>query len=195
MLKKNLVKDYWNKRSASQGKATVGYGGHNLKQQDLEYEQKIHFVSSNVAIDEGVTLDYGCGVGRFAKVFKSYVGSDITENLLNIAKDEHPNLTFIRVESPFEIPEIEFDRFFTSTVLQHNDDDSIHQLFKELSKTDVKEIVLYENTEAKAPHCVGRTSKDYLDIIIKYLSVSLASSVSHTVHGQKHTLSVFKVSK
>ena len=193
MIKYENVNEYWDQRSSRQGKATVGFAGHNLEQQEDEYKVKIDFVSSNLISFKGVTLDYGCGVGRFANTFENYIGVELTQNLYEIATEEYPNKTFIKVNSPFEVPNVAFDQVFTSTVLQHNHPDSIDAFFKTLSTTAVSRIALYENDCAKAPHCRGRSTEQYAALLEKYFEVETLKSVSHIVHGEKHTLSIFSL--
>lgn len=193
MIKYENVNEYWDQRSAAQGKATVGFAAHNLEQQEEEYKEKIDFVSSNLIPFDGVTLDYGCGVGRFANAFEKYVGVELTQNLYSIATEEYPDKTFIKVNSPFEVPDAAFDQVFTSTVLQHNHPDSIDAFFKTLSTTSVSRIVLYENDHVNAPHCKGRSTEEYATLLEKYFEVETLKSVSHLSCGEKHTLSIFSV--
>lgn len=194
MLKYNKVQEYWNQRSAKQGKATVGFVSNTLQQQEEEYKVKKEFVSNYLLPFDGITLDYGCGVGRFADTFDNYIGAELTQDLYSIALKEHPDKAFIKLNYPFEIPKISFDQLFTSTVLQHNHDDSIDQFFKSLSTTSVSRIVLYENDQVKAPHCVGRTTEEYKLLLAKHFKVKTLKFISHRVHGEKHTLSIFSVS-
>ena len=193
MLKYEQVSEYWNNRSGRQGKATVGFSQNTLSQQDAEYKEKIDFVLSNLLPFDGVTLDYGSGVGRFANVFDNYLGAELTQNLYNIALNDYPDKEFIKVNSPFELPDKPFDQVFTSTVLQHNHDDSVDGFFKALSETSVSRVVLYENDHARAPHCVGRTTEQYASLLGKHFEVETLISVSHVVHGEKHTLSIFDI--
>ena len=193
MLKYNKVQEYWNKRSSKQGEATVGFSSHTLQQQKEEYRVKKDFVLNNLVPFDGVTLDYGCGVGRFSDTFNNYIGAELTQDLYNIALKEHPDKTVIKLSYPFEIPKVSFDQLFTSTVLQHNHNDSIDEFFKSLCNTSVSRIMLYEKDQVKAPHCVGRTTEEYALLLGRYFEVKTLKSVSHTVHGEKHTLSVFSL--
>ena len=198
-IKEEDVKKYWDVRSSRQGKATVGFGGNSLSKQDGEYDEKINFVKTNINPNLK-TLDYGCGVGRWSESFKDYLGVDITNNLLTIAIDENKDKNFILLDKPYitnysEINNFNFEQFFTSTVLQHCDDDLVNKLFQNLSKIKKYnfEIFLYENSAVKAPHVNGREPKLYGEIISKYFNVKSLEQFSHIVHGEEHSITKISV--
>lgn len=197
MLAEKDVIQYWEKRAAAQGAATVGFAGHSLTEQDAEYEQKKGFIREHVPDDVPV-LDYGCGTGRFSDCFeKEYLGVDITESLLEVARKNNPAKNYRRLENPWlEKVDFNFVLFFTSTVLQHNDDEMVKKILK--SVRDCRGsmffgFVLYENSQVQAPHVKGRSSEEYAELVKTVFNVLHFWSYSHIVHGEEHTLTIINV--
>ena len=195
-LTKQELQKYWIDRSTQQGKRTVGYAGHDSNQQDIEYNEKISFVLPWVDC-ELLTLDYGCGVGRWAKIFKNYIGVDVTQNLLQIAIEENPTKNFFPLQTPslemFNSVDLsKVKQFFTSTVLQHCNDILCDEIIKTFAGHNPMSptFILYETSiKAGGYHNKGRTSYEYSNIIGKYFSLKDITFEEHLVHGQPHTIS------
>lgn len=200
-LNKNQVKDYWVKRSSKQGGLTVGFSGNTTMQaQDEEYNQKIEFVKP--FLDPNLrTIDYGCGIGRWAKLFNNYLGVDITPSLLDIAKENNPDKEFLQLSKPYftqdaiaKIKPWDFQQFFTSTVLQHCDDELVSDIFKSLSKIKKENFVcvLYETSiKNGAYHNKGRDIYEYIRLMSPYFQYKGGRWETHNVHGADH--SVYKI--
>jgi len=195
-LNKQEVQKYWVDRSQQQGKKTVGFIGHDLNQQNKEYDEKISFVLPWVD-RELLTLDYGCGVGRWSWIFDRYIGVDITQNLLDVAIKENPYKKYYYLSTPtlenFTAVDLsQVKQFFASTVLQHCDDDlcdNIIQTFA-LHKPVSPTFILYETSiKEGAYHNKGRSALEYANIISKHFSVKEVKSEEHLVHNQPHTVS------
>jgi len=140
------------------------------------------------------TLDYGCGIGRYSDVFQDgYLGVDITPELLDYARKLNPTRDYKQLEHPWlHGIEFEFSLFFTATVLQHNDDETVKKIFASLSAYKKEDffIALYENSQAKAPHVKGRSSDEYVQLVKTQFDVKFVWSYKHKTHGEEHTLTM-----
>lgn len=196
-LPKDQIKTYWQDRSAKQDELTVGNGGMPIEIQDKEYSEKSEFIFSLCPRDMA-TLDFGCGTGRYAKFFDYYLGADLTENLLKIAKKNNPDKNFILLDNEC----LEGCIFsgahlvFTSTVLQHCSDEVCKRLLLNLRVgAQPHAYFFYENSvPAVSGHVKGRSSDDYKKLLesAKY-KIRTAQYKTHTVHGESHTASLFTV--
>ena len=70
-LQESEIKKYWNKRAAAQGMTTVGNMGTTEEQQEIAF-QKVKDKISRAIYSDLFTIDYGCGVGRFAEIFNPH---------------------------------------------------------------------------------------------------------------------------
>lgn len=195
MLNKDKVKEYWENRSDKYGARTVGFNNTNIEEQDLRYEERYNFIIPKLS-DNYKTLDYGCGIGRYAGKFENYEGYDITVNLLNIAKEQHPDKKFIHLED-IGVPINDCERFFTSAVLQHNSDETVEIIFNSVKNNmgKLKQIVLYENTfKAKdLAHIKFRTDDQYIKFVTNYFKCVNISKYHHIIHGEDHSLLIFDI--
>ena len=69
---------------------------------------------------KGNVLDFGCGIGRLTKYIKkdNYLGVDIDEISINIAKKNHSNYKFLLLNSVEEIPG-NFDVIVLLALIEH----------------------------------------------------------------------------
>lgn len=194
----NKVISYWEKKTSEQKKNAVGFANELVKQ-DKNYQIRFDFIIPK--IDTTLkTLDYGCGIGRYANFFNpdKYIGIDITKELLHIAICDNPEYDFKLQTIPdlSEFTNIDFDQFFSCTVLQHNTDNGVDKILSSLKKLKPKNltIVLYENTtNAQNIEFVNfRTIKDYKDFIEKYYKIKNWNYYKHIIHGHEHSLIIFK---
>lgn len=185
------VKNYWDRRSSLQEELTVGFNGNSsMKLQNNEYVVKTEFVKKFLE-KKLKTLDYGCGIGRWSNLFDNYLGVDITKNLLDIAKENNKDKNYILLEKPIlKNIDYDFEQFFTSTVLQHCDDDLVDRIINSLYevKNNGFVIVLYENSIVKADHVNGRSPERYRTMFEKYFNIISFESDSHIVHGEEHSI-------
>jgi SAM-dependent methyltransferase len=204
-LSQNRVFEYWKERAGKQGKKTVGYSGKNLLTQKWNYNKRFKFIISKINTD-AVTLDYGCGVGRYSSFFdkNKYQGADITAELLDIARKDNPDYSYTLLDTPnlsnVDLENIE--QFFCATVLQHNDDDGVKKILESLcEKVGDKEltIVLYENVQT-----VGTKEKekikfrdpiDYFILVNLFFDVKNVRCYKHIIHKEEHALMIFESCK
>ena len=185
------VFSYWEKRTAEQGDRTVGFANGVMDIQDKEYESRFDFISPY--LDEGSTLDYGCGTGRYAHFYdeNEYTGADITQRLLDIAISNYPSHSFMKLGNVGDIPKVEFDTFFTATVLQHNSDETVRLIFSNLRKMKSKNLqfVLYENNQVRCRHVKGRSPSEYLGFVSDFFEIKTFTEGEHIICGEKHSIS------
>jgi len=194
---------YWYDRAREAGAAAVGFNAKDLEKQETQYEAKERFVMKYVNSDL-TTLDYGCGIGRWAKYWaiNRYMGVDVTRSLLNIAWDQNPNHYFFHIQRPYledYAVRLEGDtqQIFTSTVLQHCDDSLVKLIMESWMKwvPTVKTFAFYEINNGKTKtHVLGRPTFRYRQLLhASGFEVKSDSSSTHFVHGEAHTLSLIEV--
>ena len=195
MISSDKVITYWQKRAKQQGERTVGFLNRPMDIQDEEHEIRSSFIAKHIDKTKKV-LDYGCGTGRQAFLFDktNYIGADITAELLAIAKKLYSDLSFIQLSEVGEVPNVQFDMFFTSTVLQHNSDETVNLIFSNIKKIKPNnlEFVLYENSRTQCGHVKGRRAGEYADLISNFFDVKSYSGHAHIIHGQEHEVSLIK---
>lgn len=205
MLSETDAKKFWAERAHKHQAQAVGFdAGANAKKNDAEYEERFDFVFQHLLHASVPTLDYGCGVGRYAHHFPNYLGLDATGELLTIAKGLNPSKNFQLIEGVYPSEEeicrvrAEFkpERIFTATVLQHCSDDLVVQVLRSLLPIDtVVTFALYEkdNGDTK-PHVISRRCSDYYDLLNRAgWFIKDYKTYSHKIHKEIHTLSVFSV--
>jgi len=192
------IKQYWDDRSAEQKARTVGPQGSSLIQQNRIYQERVDFMRHRVPFTQ-YALDFGCGIGRYSRLFDPgrYLGVDICENLLNYAKDHNPQYRYQLLSQPILADiDFEFNVFFTSTVLQHNDDESVRNILESVKTYGDNNLMLclYENTSENPdkPHICFRSVKRYIELIRDVIVVDSYESWSHISHGEQHSLIVIE---
>jgi SAM-dependent methyltransferase len=89
----------------------------------------------------GTVLDLGCGCGRFAALFEDYVGVDLNERAIQIAKWRHPAKDFRQLDIvTAELPKAA--NIITSAVLQHIPSNLIGGVVEKLKADN---IMLFES--------------------------------------------------
>jgi len=193
-LSEKGVQSYWRDRANRDGIRATGHCAYTLDRQDERYKIGKEFIFTYCP-KHLRTLDYGCGIGRYAKDFKYYLGVDFTESLLAIARERYPEAKFLKLNSPFLDCELNFDPelIFTSCVLQHNPDDVVLKIFESFAPIVKGDIMfgLYENTEIQSGHMRGRTGEEYVGMIETYFKVLEWESHSHRM-SEEHAFTLIK---
>lgn len=197
MLGESEIAKYWANRAARQGERTVGFQNSPLEVQDQRYALRAEFIVPH--LDRSLaTLEYGCGIGRYASYFEEYVGVDVTERLLEIARDRHPHTRFELLRQPWLDATFDWDfqQVFTATVLQHNDDSMVNRILGSIAarKSAGFRFALYENFHRNARHVAARSPERYLELVCEhYSNADLKATDSHVIHGERHCLTIIDV--
>lgn len=119
------AREYW----------SSGEGLGNITPKNLAWPEGDDFPQflQTIFAHEPMVVEFGCGVGRLAKLFKpsQYVGLDICEPALRIARDNNPDHKFIWTGQPFEYPR--GTCLFAHTVFLHIPDEELRLILKKLS--------------------------------------------------------------
>lgn len=216
MLGEEEAIDYWQKRASKLGKNAVGFGDQKLHIQEALYRERKDFIFTHLKRNYD-TLEYGCGIGRYASEFHgNYLGVDISPELLAIAIKENPGKAFSYIDKPYlpdqfaDTNEVDIECIFTATVLQHCSDELVMKILQSFKKYNDKRIhfledneyplhlAFYENSEGfEKPHVKGRKPEQYLQMVIsagfKIKGEGLIIE-THTVKKEKHSLTIMQVS-
>lgn len=90
-------------------------------------------------LTSGKILEVGCGGGRDAQILNKagyeYVGTDISEGLLEVARRNNPNLTFLQKSVyGLDFPQDNFDGFWASAVLLHIPKNRINEVLANIHR-------------------------------------------------------------
>lgn len=190
---------YWRERFQREGGRAVGFANRPAAEQTAIIDQKQYFLRA--MLDTSLrTIEYGCGTGLFSDLFdpEKYVGYDITEGFLEIARRRNPSARFVRVNSAIGTRDLyatglnpsDFEQFMTINVLQHNDDIVVSEILRHLTqwRPGGFRFALYENIHAAASkgHMRFRSVDDYLTLIGQHFRIRDSHHAVHEVHGERH---------
>ena len=188
MIAKDKVKKYWENRAGEHGAKAVGYDNLPMSMLEVEDNERKEFIFKHCP--RGIpTLDYGCGTGKYAQEFEFYTGLDITKTLIDVAREDNPKKRFFLIDD-IKLPRtsVRFDMFFTVTVLQHNSDEGVMDIFESVKAVRPNNIMfsLYEIADVVAPHVCGRSAERYIEMLSKFYEIDNWEQFSHTLREQKH---------
>jgi SAM-dependent methyltransferase len=196
MLEKDRVKKFWDKRARADRAKAVGLKGQSFEEQTAEHLEKEKFIFQHCPKNY-ITLDYGCGIGRCSDNFENYLGVDASEEILNIAKEMHPDKNYLLLQEPWLPKELDFDfeLFFTTTVLQHNSDEVVREIFRSVANLKKKNFFfsLYENAENSTHHLKARNSRYYIKLLKEHFEILDYKSYEHKAHNVSHILTFVRV--
>ena len=86
---------------------------------------------------KGKIIEIGAGPGRDAKALVDYgfeyLGTDASEEVVNVAKEKNPGIEFVQMEAQkLNFPANSFDGFWASAVILHIPKNAIDEVFKGL---------------------------------------------------------------
>lgn len=83
---------------------------------------------------KGQILDYGCGIGLVCELVpqNSYVGVDIDQKVINLAREAYPAAKFFTPSDFAKQDQLEFDTIIGLAIIEHVDDPQ--EFLKSLSK-------------------------------------------------------------
>ena len=112
-----------------------------------EYESTLNSANTTVekkmirVLPKGIksVLDYGCGTGRLSKYFEDYVGYDVSEYMLNMARKNRSGNNFTS-----KLPERLFDAVIFDAILSHYTLPEIKDMMDEVVGMANKYIVIFD---------------------------------------------------
>lgn len=194
----NEYKNYWITRAKKCQETTVGCAGYDIDKLNQVTKDWIQFFKKYWAAlhqePSCKTLDFGCGIGRFTKYLPGQVlGIDMTQELINIAIRDNPDITFNHYDGenlPYE--NYSYHNVWSCTVLQHIVIDSVlRKIASEIDRILVRNgrVLLIENTSKlpNAPHIIFRSAQEYCDIFPKNFSWTIFPDKLKS-EGQEHSI-------
>jgi SAM-dependent methyltransferase len=112
-------------------------------------------------VGKGTVFEFGCGDGRLSSAFDSYIGYDINQHALEVARRNNPKHLYVDVILPA-------DTFLAHTVLLHVPDDEIQAVIdiaKRYKRIVIGEIMGREWRRGGNPPVFNRDAQEYIDMI------------------------------
>jgi SAM-dependent methyltransferase len=137
-------KTYWNtKAKNAKGNHIHASCGSNEHENECMHQAQLHALNAVtdqlVDINNKTILDFGCGSGRWVEYFcnlgASYIGVDISDEMINLAKSRYPENSFT-VLKDYKIPleDDSCDFIFSIAVIHHNPPPQQEKLLSEISR-------------------------------------------------------------
>ncbi|WYL96979.1 MAG: class I SAM-dependent methyltransferase [Gloeotrichia echinulata IR180] len=88
------------------------------------YAEEINLITKSMGYQGGAVLETGCGNGALFDYLdinkENYIGTDISEKLLSIFQNKHPNLNLLCLDSTdYILPQKKFALIFSNGVIQY----------------------------------------------------------------------------
>jgi len=125
-----MTKEFWNSRASSE--KTTGYSDYSVAFFDQLMRLKVieRVLDEYIALDlkKATVLDFGCGKGDFVSYFSDkvafVVGYDISQEILELARENCANISNVLLTNSLNEIDLEFDVVLSVTVMQHILDDN-----------------------------------------------------------------------
>lgn len=149
--------------------------------------------------DDDSVIEVGCGYGRLCGAFstESYKGIDLSQQVIEIAKQINPTYNFDVIEWEQDYPKSTVKLVYT--VLLHMNDVMVEKVVKNLCNTS-KTIVLGEimdrkwRNEKRYPLCYNRNPEEYKNIF-EQNNFNLVETVEREYIRYENTNVTFQVYK
>jgi len=158
-LLKYEPKEFWNRKAKKWADYVCKFYG----TKDWEFIQP--YV---LDVNPKTIIDVGCGEGQWADVLPGeYLGIDIAENMIKIAKQRYPNKKF-KVVSLEDAPRVinkKFDLAFCYTVFEHIPEENMEKAIKSLKKIAKKAIIVEPIDIETKEYCYNHNYHKWFKII------------------------------
>jgi cyclopropane fatty-acyl-phospholipid synthase-like methyltransferase len=136
-------KDFWDNQSTPLHR-------HNTDEWYRLYAKELNLILESVGYDGGSALETGCGNGALFDELNidktDYVGTDISENLIKIFQERHPELKLFCTDSASYYVDRKFSAIFSNGVIQYFNPQQLNQYVENcLKMLDKGGILLMAN--------------------------------------------------
>lgn len=137
-------KTYWNAKAINaKGNHIMASCGNNEYENKCMHQAQLHaltaVIDQEVDINGKTILDFGCGSGRWVEYFcnlgAKYIGVDISDEVIKLAKSRYPDNSFIALKDhkiPLENDSCDF--IFSIAVIHHNQPLQQEELLGEIAR-------------------------------------------------------------
>ena len=165
-------------------------------------EKRFEVFSKLLSLNNSSILDVGCGLGDLntyllkSNIKSNYTGLDITDDMIPIAKENHPESTFLVGDirelepSDFNVDYVLASGIFNLTIEDHEQFiwDSIEKMYAIANKA-VAFNIMSEHAPVKNPDNYYASPVEYLD---KCMKINKYSLLDHSYMIHDFTIIIFK---
>lgn len=139
----NRWKNFW-------GNQTTPLHRYNNEKWYCLYAQEINLILESLEYQDGSVLETGCGNGALFDYLninkKDYIGTDISQSLLDIFKTKHSDVNLICTDSSIYTADRKFSLIFSNGVIQYFDQNQLDTYIKNsLEMLEVNGIIILGN--------------------------------------------------
>ncbi|UCG78187.1 MAG: class I SAM-dependent methyltransferase [Nitrospirota bacterium] len=168
---------YWDARARSgKGQGFSAICVNNAIAEENESAHKVQRsaikrILNDLMISGKNVLEYGCGIGRWVSLFERYGvewhGVDISKEMIETARQEHPKAELKLVDEKIPYPDNSMDLVYSVTVIHHNrypDQEKILGEIHRVLREDGHFIMLEDLGEGEGYNMFPRTRDSWIDI-------------------------------
>lgn len=154
-------KEYWEDRAEAWN---AGEGGAPSGLEDLLKKTLKQLKPESV-------IDIGCGNGRYAELISQftsdYAGFDISEKLIEFAKNKYPDKTFYASRLEDAPEDKKYDLAFTYTTLQHIKEEDMPQAIEKLKKIAKRGLFIESEGFLTRHYCINHDYEKLFKVLKK----------------------------